>query len=57
MNQQTYPCPALDDAHATVAELHARAAQDYAGQQAANRKKQERGGTGVRQGVLPGGGN
>lgn len=50
------PTPVANDANATAAELHARAAQDLAATQAAARAKQAQGGTGTRQGILPGGG-
>jgi hypothetical protein len=46
-----------DDVHATAPQLLARAAVDYARQQAATRAKQDQGGTGVRQGILPAGVN
>ncbi|MFI7293990.1 hypothetical protein [Streptomyces sp. NPDC050121] len=52
-----HPNPAVTDQNATPAQLLARAANDYATQQAANRKKAEQGGTEDRQGILPGGGN
>lgn len=52
-----HPNPAVTDQNATPAQLHARAANDYAQQQAANRAKQEQGGTGQRQGVLHGEGH
>lgn len=45
--------PVADDATATAAQLQARAAADYAAQQAATLAKQEQGGTGTRHGVLP----
>lgn len=51
------PSPHHDDANTTPAQLLASAAADYAAQQAATREKQAQGGPGVRQGVLPGGGN
>ena len=54
MSEQT-PCPVLDDTGATIPQLHAAAANDYATQQAANRAKQEQGGPEQRDGVLPGG--
>lgn len=47
--------PVTDDAQATAAQLQARAAADLATQQAATRAKQNQGGTGTRQGILPGG--
>ena len=52
MNEQT--TPVTDDAHATPAQLLARAAQDYAANQTAARAKQQQGGTGRREGVLHG---
>jgi hypothetical protein len=52
-----HPNPAVTDQNATTAQLLARAANDYATQQAANRNKQEQGGPGQRDGVLPGSGN
>lgn len=55
MSQQP-PTPVADDAQATAAELQARAAADYTAQHAATQAHQAQGGTGVRQGVLPGGG-
>lgn len=51
----SWPSPFHDDADAIPAQLLARAAKDYATQQAATHEKQEQGGPGVRQGVLPGG--
>ncbi len=53
---QPQPTPVDADAQATAAELHTRAAQDLAATQAATRAKQAQGGTGTRQGILPGGG-
>lgn len=50
------PTPVTDDAHATTAQLQQRAAQDLATARAAAAKKQAQGGTGTRQGILPGGG-
>jgi hypothetical protein len=44
-----------DDLNATPTQLLARAHADYTGQQAATRTQQAQGGTGQRQGVLPGG--
>lgn len=49
------PTPVADDAHASIAELHQRAAADLAAAQAAARARQEQGDTGHRLGVLPGG--
>ncbi|MFD1274888.1 hypothetical protein [Streptomyces kaempferi] len=46
--------PVDEDAHATPAQLLARAAQDLTAEQAAARKKEEQGSTGNREGVLPG---
>jgi hypothetical protein len=54
--QQQPPTPVADDIHATTPQLLQRAAADYAQAQAAARAKEQRGGTGVRQGVLLGGG-
>jgi hypothetical protein len=54
-NRTDQPTPVVNDANATAAQLHARAAADLAAAQAAARAKQKQGGTGVRQGVLPGG--
>jgi hypothetical protein len=44
-----------DDATASAPELLARAAQDRATQQAAAKAKQQQGGPGTREGVLPAG--
>jgi hypothetical protein len=52
-----HPNPAVTDQGAIIVELLARAANDYATQQAANRQKQEQGGPEQRDGVLPGSGN
>jgi hypothetical protein len=54
--QPQQPTPVADDANATPAQLQQRAAADYAAQHAATQAHQAQGGTGVRQGVLPGGG-
>lgn len=54
--QQPQLTPIADDVHATAPEVLARAAADYAAQQAATRTKQQQGGTGAREGVLPSGG-
>lgn len=51
------PCPVLDDTGATIPQLHAAAANDYATQQAALRAKQAQGESGERQGVLHGEGH
>ena len=51
------PTPVADDATASAPELLARAAQDLAAQQAATAKKQQQGGPGTREGVLPSGGD
>lgn len=51
----TETTPVADGLHATPAELLARAAEDLAKAQGAARKKEEQGGSGARQGVLPGG--
>ncbi|MFE6354358.1 hypothetical protein ACFVOO_16170 [Streptomyces rochei] len=47
--------PVTDDASATAAELIARAAADRAAAQAAAAAKAAEGGTGIRDGILPGG--
>lgn len=52
-----HPNPAVADQNATITQLHARAAADYATQQAANQAKEAQGGPGQREGVLAGGGN
>jgi hypothetical protein len=52
----TEPTPVADDAHATAAELLARAARDYSNTQAATQARQAQGGQETREGVLPGGG-
>ena len=49
-----HPNPAVTDQNATTAELLARAANDYAQAQAANRAKQAQGGPGQRDGILTG---
>lgn len=49
------PTPVVDDAHATTAQLQQRAAQDLANARTAAAKKAAQGGTGTRQGILPGG--
>lgn len=49
------PTPVVEDLHAVAAQLQARAAADYAAQQAATRTHQQQGGTGQRDGILPGG--
>ena len=51
----TEPTPVTEDAHATAPELLARAAADYDDSQAAVQAHEDQGGTGERQGVLPGG--
>ena len=50
------PTPVAEDATATAQQLLARAAQDLAATRDAAAKKAAQGGTGARQGVLPGGG-
>jgi hypothetical protein len=50
-----HPNPAVADQHATIPQLHARAAQDYAANQQAARTREAQGGPGQRDGVLPGG--
>ena len=55
MSQQPIT-PVTDDAHASAAQLQARAAADLANAQAAARAKHDQGGPGERNGVLPGGG-
>ncbi|WP_330236134.1 hypothetical protein [Streptomyces sp. NBC_00566] len=47
--------PVHEDANATTAQLQQRAAADLAAARAAAEAKQEQGGTGNRQGILPGG--
>lgn len=51
------PTPVVEDAHATASQLLARAHADYASAQVATSEHQAQGGTGQREGVLPGGGN
>lgn len=51
------PTPVADDAHASVTQLHQRAAADLAAAKAAARAKQEQGDTGHRLGILPGDGH
>lgn len=46
--------PVDEDVHATVPELLARAHADYSQGQAASSEHQAQGGTGQREGVLPG---
>lgn len=53
----SWPSPFHDDAGATPAQLLASAANDLATQRAATRAKQDQGGPGQRDGVLPGGGH
>lgn len=48
--------PVDTDQNATLADLLRRARQDYTDAQAAARKKQTQGGTGEREGIIPGGG-
>jgi len=55
MSGHPIPCPVLDDAGATIPQLHAAAAADLAQQQAYTREQQQHGGPGQRDGVLPGG--
>ncbi|MGV9282140.1 hypothetical protein [Streptomyces sp. NPDC003730] len=52
----TEPTPVDQDAKATAAELIARAAADRAAAQAAAEAKAAEGSTGIREGILPGGG-
>jgi hypothetical protein len=52
---QSGPTPVADDATASAPELLARAAQDLAATQAATKAKQQQGGPGTREGVLPAG--
>ena len=52
-----HPNPAVADLNATITQLQQRAAADYAAAQAAARAKAAQGGTGQREGVIPGGGN
>ncbi|MEU1273017.1 hypothetical protein [Streptomyces sp. NPDC005799] len=47
--------PVDEDVNANSAELLARAATDYRVTQTAGTEQQNQGGTGIRQGVLPGG--
>ena len=49
--------PVDTDQHATAAELLARSAQDYADATTVAEAHEAQGGTGVREGVLPGGGS
>ncbi len=49
------PTPVHEDATATVAELHARTARDRAQADEARLQLQQHGGTGIREGILPGG--
>jgi hypothetical protein len=51
------PTPVADDMQATAAELLARAAQDYTHANTGAQVHEAQGGTGVREGVLPGGGS
>jgi hypothetical protein len=51
----TEPTPVADDAQATVPQLLDRAAQDYAHTNAVAQAHEAQGGTGQREGVLPGG--
>lgn len=51
------PIPVDLDAHATPAELIARAAQDYTHATTVAEAHDAQGGTGEREGVLPGGGS
>lgn len=48
--------PVTEDANATVDQLLTRAAQDLTNAVTARLKREAQGGTGTRQGVLPGGG-
>ena len=52
-----HPNPAVTDQGATVPQLLARAANDYATQQAVTHAKQEQGGTEQRDGILHGDGH
>ncbi|MBQ0827688.1 hypothetical protein [Streptomyces tagetis] len=47
--------PVDQDANATAAQLQQRAAADRAAAQAAAAAKAAKGGTGIREGILPGG--
>lgn len=49
------PTPVADDAHATLTELQTRTAQDHANAVTARHQNEQQGGTGIRQGILPGG--
>jgi hypothetical protein len=51
------PTPVAADLNASAPQLLARAAHDYAQAQAAARTKDDQGGPGTRQGILPGGGH
>lgn len=44
-----------DDANATLDELLARTAQDLANATTARLQQEQQGGTGIREGILPGG--
>jgi hypothetical protein len=48
-----HPNPAVADQHATIPQLHARAAQDYAANQQAARTRETQGGPEQRDGILP----
>ncbi|MFE3031549.1 hypothetical protein ACFXKY_07860 [Streptomyces canus] len=49
------PTPVADDATATLDDLLARTAQDLANATTARLQLEQQGGTGIREGILPGG--
>jgi len=49
------PTPVVDDAHASAPQLLARTAQDLANATTARLQQEQQGGTGIREGILPGG--
>ncbi|MFF7949110.1 hypothetical protein [Streptomyces griseorubiginosus] len=49
------PTPVHEDANATLDEVLARAARDLADATAARLQREQQGGTGIREGILPGG--
>ncbi|MFC8515506.1 hypothetical protein [Streptomyces sp. NPDC057257] len=51
------PTPVADDAHATVDQLLARATQDLGSAVTARIEREAQGGSGIREGILPGGDN
>jgi hypothetical protein len=54
VSDQPHPNPAVTDLNATAAQLHQRAAQDYAAAQTAARQRDAQGGTEQRDGILHG---